>query len=428
MRCLPGLVVVLSLAGTASAAPALVTQSDPYPGIHRETWEDEAIPAVIHLVRIDLTSAEIGLYATKESEHPLTTSGYASLRNAQVAINGDSFTAAAYRPYGLAMGDSVPWTMTADDASRAVLHIRRVGERTVATIDPPEAITILPDGTQAAISGRPLLVRAGVAVPGPAFDCDDAIAIPCVRAPRTAVAVSEDGDRMWLAVVDGWQDGSIGMRAAELAAFLDARGADMALALDGGSSSTLVIGGVVASSPSEGIERTVANHLGIKYGALPKGTMRGYICNTPDFTACGVTPSLQVSGATVTLDDDRVHETPPNEYIFANVTPRKACVTVTKTGYKTNIQCRDVPSGDTAYGSVFLEVGVDPPDAGVTDAAVPDDADLGPDGGPRPDGGNPIDGPGPGCCETGDLGGSHVLLVALVAFMLVRRRGTNASG
>ena len=65
---------------------------------------------------------------------------------------------------------------------------------------------------------------------------------------------------MWLAVTDGWQAGSIGMTAAELAAFLGERGAYVAIALDGGSSSALVVDGALISSPSDGVERTVANH------------------------------------------------------------------------------------------------------------------------------------------------------------------------
>ena len=46
---------------------------------------------------------------------------------------------------------------------------------------------------------------------------------------------------MWLVMVDGWQASSIGMTADELAAFLLARGAYIAMALDGGSSSALVL-------------------------------------------------------------------------------------------------------------------------------------------------------------------------------------------
>ena len=87
-------------------------------------------------------------------------------------------------------------------------------------------------------------------------------------------------------------------------------------------------------------------------------------------------------GATVSLDDGRVQTSNANAfYDFANVTPRLACVTVAKTGYKTKRQCQTVDSGIQAYNSVVLEPGTDP----VVDAGVPDasetDASLGGDGG-----------------------------------------------
>jgi len=420
-------------AGAAVAAPALVSQSDPYPGIHRELWADSAVPWRLHLVRVDLTSAEIGLYATKESDRGQKTSSFAGLIDAQVAINGDAFAVADYRPRGLAMGDTSAWSNTADDIATAVLHFRRSGERTYATISPPEDVVssqTLPAGTQGAISGRPLLLRAGMVVTP---DCSDPITVACTRAPRTAVALSADGNRMWLAVVDGWQEASHGMRADELGAFLLARGAHAAIALDGGASSTLVLDGIVANAPSDGIERTVANHLAIKYGALPKGSMVGFICKTPDYPACGQDPALQITGAQVRLDDGRTVTTTGGGYFsFADVTPRLACITVRKAGFQTRVSCKTVMSGVPTYNSTHLEPGVDLPDAGVPDAGGDtEDAGTDPDGGTGTDGGFPGTGGGGGCCDTrGDLGGasSHLFLVAIVAWMLARRPGTRNKG
>lgn len=426
------LAVCLHAGRPAVAAPILQSQSDPYPGIHRELWVDAAVPWRLHLVRIDLTSAEIGVYATKESDRGQKTSSFAGIIDAQVAINGDAFAVADYRPRGFAMGDTAPWSNTADDIATAVLHFRRSGERTYAVISPPEDVVsaqTLPAGTQGALSGRPLLVRAGVVVTP---DCSDPVTIACTRAPRTAVAVSADGNRMWLAVVDGWQDASHGMRADELGAFLLARGAHAAMALDGGSSSTLVIGGTVANQPSDGVERTVANHLGIKYGALPKGSMVGFICKTPDYPACGQSLALQITGAQVRLDDGRTLTTTDDGYFsFAGVTPRLACITVKKAGFQTRVSCKPVQSGVPTYNSTHLEPGVDMPDAGVPDAAPGEDAGTDPDAGTGTDGGFPDSGDGGGCCDAGgDLGGasSHLVLVALVAWMLRRRPGTKATG
>lgn len=417
MRCV--LATLLLAASTAAAAPARTAQSDPHPGIHHETWVDAAVPAKISLVRIDLTSAEIAVYATKESDRGITTTGFSNRIAAQVAINGDAFAIAGYRPRGLAVGDSTPWTNTADTAQLPLMHLRRVGERTVAVIEPPELVFVpgdLPEGTQGAVSGRPLLVRSGAVESS--FDCADPVTLACQRAPRSAVGLSGDGNTMWLATVDGWQSGSIGLTAAELGSFLAGRGAAWAMALDGGSSAAMVLDGALVTSPSDGIERTVANHLGVKYGALPRGELVGLICANSVFNC------TRLSGAVVTLDDGRVITTATDGfYDFQNVTPRLACVIVRKTGYKTKKQCQTVDSGIQTYNSVVLEPGMDPPpDASVPDAPRPPDATSPGDGGFVTDGGNPETGPGGGCCDSS--GQDPPILLVLLVSWLVFRRGT----
>ncbi|MBL0220837.1 MAG: phosphodiester glycosidase family protein [Myxococcales bacterium] len=407
----------LALAGTARAAPVRTSQSDPHPGIHVEHWLDSAVPAKVALVRIDLTSAEIAVYATKESDRGITTSGFSDRIGAQVAINGDAFAIAGYTPRGLAIGDSTAWTNTHDTAALSLLHLRRVGERTVMVIEPPELVIApddLPEGTQGALGGRPLLVRSGAVESN--FDCADPVTLACQRAPRSAAGLSGDGNTLWLATVDGWQSGSVGLTASELGGFLAARGATWAMALDGGSSATMVVDGAVITSPSDGIERNVANHLGVKYGALPRGELVGLVC------AVSVFNCTRITGAMVTLDDGRVLTTAADGfYDFTNVTPRLACVTVKKTGYKTKKQCQIVDSGIQTYNSVVLDPGVDPPaDASVPDGPLPTDATTTGDGGFGPDGGTPETGPGGGCCETG-RGSPPIALVALVGWMLRRR-------
>lgn len=422
--------VIMLVASTASAAPMMTFSADPYPGIRRETWmwNDPGINARIRLVRINLTSSEIAVYATQESDRGITTSEFADRRNAQVAINGDAFAVNGYVPRGLAIGGGNPWSQTADDGTSAVFHLRRVGERTYAGILPPESVVTpadLPGGTEGVISGRPILVRQSVA--NTTYDCNDAVTIPCQAAPRTAVAVSPDGNTLWLVVVDGWQSGSLGLKAQELADFLVARGAGMAVALDGGSSSTLVLDGSVISSPSDGVERAVANHLAIKYGMLPKGELFGLICKHT-VIGCADDPAKKISGAVVKLDDGRMVTTDATAgYDFLNVTPRLACVTVRKTGYLTKTQCRQVVAGQLNYNSVAMWEGTDPPpDPTMTDAGVTPDASTLGDGGTG-DGGSGFDDPGGGCCQT-QTGSDASALFVLLAWFARRRRGTNVQG
>jgi len=425
-------VVVAALLASAPAwaTPSRQSTSTPHPGITEELWTDPAIPAVIHLIRVDLTSSEIAVYATKEQDKGITTTEFEQRIGAQVAINGDSFALATYTPRGLAIGGMAPWSNTADDATSAVFHMARDGERTVATIEPPESVLTaaeLPDGTEGAVSGRPLLVRSGVVTSQ--FDCNDSVTLACQRAPRSAVGVSSTGDTMYLAVVDGWQGSSLGMTDAELATFIQARGAFMAMALDSGSSSTLVVDDALASMPSDGVERTVANHIGVKYGALPKGELYGLICKH-SVVGCGTDSTRWIVGAQVTLDDGRsVMSGTDASYDFTNVTLRLACVTVKKTGFLTKRQCRQVDQpGQLNYNSVAMFEGTDTLDAGVMDATGPDiDAAPTTDGGG--DAGNGATGPGGGCCDAGRDGtGSSVMLAVLSAWFLRRRRGTTESG
>lgn len=416
----------VGLAAPAARADFIRTaQSDPYPGVHRETWRDDAVNARVHLVRIDLTSAELVLTATNEGERGRKTTQFAAARLAALAINGGPFAVAGFAPRGLAMGEAGAWSGTADDASTSVLHFRREAERTRLAIVPPEEIVLpagLPPGTQGALSGRPLLVRAGVAVSP--HDCSDPIAIPCSRAPRTAAGVSADGNTLWLAVADGWQQLSVGVTALELGAFLQARGAYMALNLDGGGSSTLFVGaaGGIVNAPSDGVERAVANHLAVLHASLPPGEVIGLVCENT-FTPC----STPLAGAVVTLDDGRTRTTAADgRYAFQNVTPRLACATAQKAGYRTNSRCNYVASGAVQFNSIALVVGQDPPDAGVPDAPVtPGDAAGVTDGGPLPDAG--MMGPGgAGCCDAGRDRPPIALAVLMVAlaFRWVRRRGT----
>ncbi|MBT2212537.1 phosphodiester glycosidase family protein [Actinomadura sp. NEAU-AAG7] len=88
-------------------------------------------------------------------------------------------------------------------------------------------------------------------------------------APRTAAGASRDGRHLYLMVVDGRSQRSAGLTVAELAALLDKAGVDDGVNLDGGGSSTFVARGseepavTVRNVPSDGVERAVANGIGV---------------------------------------------------------------------------------------------------------------------------------------------------------------------
>jgi hypothetical protein len=138
-----------------------------------------------------------------------------------------------------------------------------VALRTLAPGDPVNVnyhlIADVPTRFRFAVGGYPIL-RNGQ----PLTDLDTV-----GTAPRTAAGVGQNGHRMYLVVVDGRSEESAGMTHAELSALLVRLGADDAVNLDSGGSSTLTLrerGQRVASvqnSPSDGSERAVANGIGV---------------------------------------------------------------------------------------------------------------------------------------------------------------------
>ncbi len=117
-------------------------------------------------------------------------------------------------------------------------------------------------GPRMAITGNKFLVRDGL------------IEVVNDREmhPRTAIGIDRDTHEVLLLVVDGRQAFSRGYTMVELADMMIDLGADEALNLDGGGSSTMLArrprGGVgILNSPSDGVERAVANALAVTYRA-----------------------------------------------------------------------------------------------------------------------------------------------------------------
>ncbi len=85
-----------------------------------------------------------------------------------------------------------------------------------------------------------------------------------VRHPRTFLGINSDTTKLYLCVVDGRQEKSIGMTFLEMANFLQRLRITDAINLDGGGSTTMVIYGKIVNSPSDKTgERSVANTIQI---------------------------------------------------------------------------------------------------------------------------------------------------------------------
>ena len=113
------------------------------------------------------------------------------------------------------------------------------------------------------IGGWPRILRGGVNVASEAPTVEGTISRNAeVRHPRTAVGFSRDSSTLYLLVVDGRSERSVGMTLVELAELMRQVGAWDAMNFDGGGSTTMVVGGAVVNATSDPAgEREVGNAL-----------------------------------------------------------------------------------------------------------------------------------------------------------------------
>ena len=266
-----------SIQESSSRPPKTNTVENLFQGIsYSREFHQQPRPLMVHIVTIDLTSEGITLFVTPGDEtnglelSAQTTADFLAEFGLQLAINGSFFTPFHsngpddYYPhagdpvdiFGLAISNGATYSTGEDDAG-------------VLCILPDNHTQIndkgCPDNTTQAIAGGTILLNEGVPitledVPGDGLH------------PRTAVAVDEYGQTLWLIIVDGRQSGySEGIALVELAKGIQELGAYTALNLDGGGSTTLIIADDssprILNSPIHTRipmrQRPVGNHLGV---------------------------------------------------------------------------------------------------------------------------------------------------------------------
>ncbi|GAA3078171.1 exopolysaccharide biosynthesis protein [Kribbella aluminosa] len=148
----------------------------------------------------------------------------------------------------------------------------------------------------AAVSGNYQLAKDGK-VPADVPDAD--------LAPRTAVGFDAAGGRMILLTVDGRATGSRGLSLKEMGQLMISLGADEALNLDGGGSSTMLArtpgkaAPDVVNNPSDGNERLIPNGLGL----LPvkgSGALKGFRVESVGTSAEGPDADISRSSRVLT--------------------------------------------------------------------------------------------------------------------------------
>ena len=275
------IVIVLSFGGyllynRGRPAPFPIKQ-ELYEGItYRRVIRYLPRPMIAHVLTVDTKAKGVEFLVTppdSESEMPLkarTTSQFLDEFDLQIAINGGGFSPwwshspADYYPH---VGDPIaPFGLTASNGKVYWLDDETEGVPPALYISRRNGLSFnnQPNRVYSAISGDRMIVIKGEIAP----DLDDQ-----ELDPRTAVGINRNGRYLYLIVVDGRQPlYSAGATFTELATLLIDQGAYMAMSLDGGGSSTMVIEGndgmpVILNSPIDhyipGTERPVGTHLGI---------------------------------------------------------------------------------------------------------------------------------------------------------------------
>jgi hypothetical protein len=237
-------------------------------------------PLLIHAIVVQISTPGIDFLVTpgapgQERETLARTTGaFLTEYGLQVAINANFFDPFwsrglfDYYPHsgdpvdvrGLAIANGVTYSTDRPHLPSLCLEPGRVAIQTYGC----------PPGTTQAVTGAPLLLKAGKIQVTPTRPAGDNLA------PRTAVGIDQTRQKLWLVVVDGRQTGySEGVTLYELAQLMRSLGVETAVNLDGGGSSTMVIstatGAQLLNAPIHTRipmrQRPVANHLGVY--ALP---------------------------------------------------------------------------------------------------------------------------------------------------------------
>lgn len=256
-------------------------------------WHEERHaprPMMVHVLEIDLDTPGLSFVVTPGSPSngnefaAEKTSSFARREHLDAAINATYFLPfdgghLLDKPYVPAAGqgvtvDGVSMTHGHLDSGYASADPRSNGALCIAGDRVSITRTTCPSGTTEAIGAGPVLMQDGIALPLETKRSDYYLHTE----PRTAIGVDKARRRMWWVVVDGRQAGySEGIPLPELTVLLRELGADAAMNLDGGGSSTMVLRrdgeSTVVNSPIHtgipGRERPVGNHLGLRIAATP---------------------------------------------------------------------------------------------------------------------------------------------------------------
>ncbi|MET0208242.1 MAG: phosphodiester glycosidase family protein [Burkholderiaceae bacterium] len=214
---------------------------------------------VLHWLRLDLQDPALRLELTPPQERGRPLDGFSGSPDALAVLNA-SFFSKTFEPRGLTMSQGEAWSpVMADQASPLIACDKR--PRCGLQLQPPYALS--PE-TWMAVAGTPWLIRDGrTRLPDDDATCP---AFCAMTHPRTAAGLDASGRYLTLVLAEGRRGEVAGLRLAELAALMAARGVHQAFNLDGGGSSSLLLEGcsVMARPFNEPALRPLANAIVIR--------------------------------------------------------------------------------------------------------------------------------------------------------------------
>jgi hypothetical protein len=203
---------------------------------------------IIHQYVIDLSDPDLDVLVTPAGNLGTTTSKFLADFDLEVAVNGDEWTGLT-NPKGL-------------NASLGSVYSQKSAEPTMYISENNQVSFGSPnDKVFNAVSGSHTLVIGGKV--NSKFSGCNKPEYCSLRRARTAVGLTNNNQLLLMVVEEGQPGISEGVSLVELAQIMIGSGANHAISLDGGGSSSMALSGQgLISYPSDGNERTVSNHLG----------------------------------------------------------------------------------------------------------------------------------------------------------------------
>lgn len=230
----------------------------------------------IFVLYVDTLDPRVRFIGSAEADRGLTVSQFAERRGLAVAMN-TSFFDGSRNACGLMAGMGTVWNASYDAGASCADSIGlSPGNEMVVFESDGLRLGPLPPRVSEVATGMPFVVRDGSVVDQAVIESPPNPSHMGTANPRSALCVHGDGRSLVFVVVDGRATGRVGMRGITLGRFLFHNlGCRHGLNLDGGGSSTLFVRGEpgfggrpagVVNRTSDGTERAVCCHLGVRIG------------------------------------------------------------------------------------------------------------------------------------------------------------------